>query len=117
MSILLMLVIILALLAVSYGGFLFWSWVFAQSKKSTGNSVNGLLAALVTSVFLSMSTGASYASTPTIAFDLTPFFDSLNLYLPIFIGLFGIVGGIAGAMALARYVIGAVVRAFSGQSI
>ncbi len=53
----------------------------------------------------------------SIDFDLTPFFDSLNTYLPIFIGLFAVIGGIAGAMALARYVIGAVVKAFSGGQI
>ena len=65
-----------------------------------------------------LSVGApSFASGETITFDLAPFFTSLNQYLPIFIGLFAIVGGIAGAMALARYVIGAVVRAFSGGSL
>ena len=50
----------------------------------------------------------------SIDWDLTPFFDSLNTYLPIFIGLFAIVGGIAGAMALSKYVIGAIVDAFRG---
>lgn len=53
----------------------------------------------------------------TLDFDLTPFFDALNTYLPIFIGLFAIVGGIAGAIALARFVINAVVNAFRGGSI
>ena len=60
---------------------------------------------------------AAYAQSTTIQFDLSPFFTSLNQYLPIFIGLFAIVGGIAGAMALARFVIGAVVNAFRGGSI
>ena len=54
---------------------------------------------------------------PTIDFDLAPFFTSLNQYLPIFIGLFAVIGGIAGAMALASFVIGKVVDAFSGKSI
>ena len=53
----------------------------------------------------------------SIDFDLQPFFDSLNVYLPIFIGLFAIVGGIAGAMALAKYVIGAIVDAFRGGKL
>ena len=66
---------------------------------------------------LAFSVAPSFAQSDTISFDLAPFFESLNTYLPIFIGLFAVIGGIAGAMALARYVIGAVVRAFSGGSI
>lgn len=54
---------------------------------------------------------------PTLEFDLTPFFDSLNQYLPIFIGLFAIVGGIAGAMALSKFIIGQIVAAFSGRGV
>lgn len=50
----------------------------------------------------------------SVSFDLQPFFDSINTYLPTFIGLFAIVGGVAGAMALAKYVIGSIVDAFSG---
>jgi hypothetical protein len=50
----------------------------------------------------------------SIEWDLTPFFDSLNTYLPLFIGLFAVIGGIAGAMALSKFVIGAVVDAFKG---
>jgi hypothetical protein len=53
----------------------------------------------------------------SIEWDLTPFFDSLNTYLPVFIGLFAVVGGIAGAMALAKFVIGSIVQAFRGGSI
>jgi hypothetical protein len=50
----------------------------------------------------------------SIEWDLQPFFDALNTYLPIFISLFAIVGGIAGAMALAKFVIGSIVTAFRG---
>jgi hypothetical protein len=32
--------------------------------------------------------------------DLSPFFDQLNVYLPVFLGLFAIVGAIGGAIAL-----------------
>lgn len=60
---------------------------------------------------------ATFAQSDTITFDLSPFFTSLNQYLPIFIGMFAIIGGIAGAMALARFVIGAVVNAFRGGTI
>lgn len=117
------LVTILIVLAVSYGGYVFWTWFFKNNDnpfaKNKGiTKINPVLSALAVGVFMMATTGGAFAqSTPTITFDLSPFFDSLNSYLPIFIGLFGIVGGIAGAMALARYVIGAVVRAFSGGSI
>jgi hypothetical protein len=53
----------------------------------------------------------------SLSFDLQPFFDSLNQYLPVFIGLFAIIGGISGAMALSRYVINAIVDAFSGRGL
>lgn len=118
MTLLSVLAALVILLAVSYGGYLFWSWVFTQTRKSSGVNINPIVSALAVGLFVMATGGGAFAqSTPTITFDLTPFFDSLNSYLPIFIGLFGIVGGIAGAMALARYVIGAVVRAFSGGSI
>ena len=49
--------------------------------------------------------------------DLSPFFDQLNIYLPVFLGLFAIIGAIGGAIALSKMIIGAVVNAFSGKSI
>jgi hypothetical protein len=103
--------------AVSYGGYVFWSWVFAQKKE--GNlKISAQLGALVFAAgVFALSGGSAFAQSDTIEFDLSPFFTSLNQYLPIFIGLFAVIGGIAGAMALARYVIGAVVRAFSGGTI
>lgn len=63
---------------------------------------------------LLMPQSAALASV-TLDFDLDPFFTALNTYLPIFIGLFAVIGGIAGAMALANFVIGKVVDAFSGR--
>ena len=51
----------------------------------------------------------------SLEWDLTPFFENLNTYLPMFIAVFAIVGGIAGAMALAKFVVGAIVDAFSGR--
>lgn len=113
-----LLVAVAFVLAVSYGGHLFWSWV--ESRQKDGKlDIDPNIGALALAAFIFASTGSVFAqsSTPTINFDLTPFFDSLNVYLPIFITLFGVIGGIAGAMALARYIIGAVVRAFSGGSI
>jgi len=73
----------------------------------------------ITAFVLAVFAVPSFAqeTAPTLEFDLTPFFDSLNMYLPIFIGIFAIVGGIAGAMALAKFVINAVVNAFKGGSL
>jgi hypothetical protein len=108
--------------AASYAGYLFWNKVFALyqsgffTKENTARVVSAFVIAFVVVAVAFPTTAVSFAQS-TIEFDLDPFFDSLNTYLPIFIGLFAIVGGIAGAMALARYVIGAVVRAFSGGSI
>lgn len=76
-----------------------------------------LLLGAMLMLFAVPATFAQGDPAPTLDFDLTPFFDALNTYLPIFIGLFAIVGGIAGAIALARFVINAVVKAFSGGSI
>ena len=49
--------------------------------------------------------------------DLSPFFTQLNIYLPVFLGLFAIVGAIGGAIALSKMIIGAIVNAFSGKNI
>jgi hypothetical protein len=101
-------VLIVAALAV-YGAHLFYQWAIASSRRTAGT-----LAAAGVALSMVMPDAVSHASS-TIDFNLDPFFDSLNTYLPIFIGLFAVIGGIAGAMALARYVIGAVVKAFSGS--
>lgn len=112
-----MLVSFFILLAVSYGGFLFWSWFFSLKKEKQPETMLQLaILQLAAHIFLA-GTGVYAQSSPTIDFDLTPFFDNLNVYLPVFLGVFGLVGAIAGAMALSRTIIGAVVRAFSGGSI
>jgi hypothetical protein len=108
------------LLAASYAGFLFWTWflrLWNNSKENTARLVSAFILMLAfIAVVMPVSVGSVYAQS-AIDFDLSPFFDSLNTYLPIFIGIFAVVGGIAGAIALARYVIGAVVRAFAGGKI
>lgn len=122
MDIVFLLYAALVSVAISYAGYLAWNLIFKLAK--TGFFTK-MTVARIASAFVIAFAGAAvvFPVTPaafaqsTIDFDLAPFFDSLNTYLPIFIGLFAIVGGIAGAMALARYVIGAVVRAFSGGSI
>lgn len=106
-------VALVVLAAIAYGGSRLWAWVsMPQNRAKVGMAVSAFVA-MVSVVF---PVAPSYAQS-TLTFDLTPFFDSLNVYLPIFIGLFAIVGGIAGAMALARYVINAIVSAFKGGSL
>ena len=84
----------------------------AQTKAVQTLTFALVAAAVLTTLLMPQS--AALASV-TLDFDLDPFFVALNTYLPIFIGLFAIVGGIAGAMALANFVIGKVVDAFSGR--
>ncbi len=52
----------------------------------------------------------------SIDLDLTSFFTSLNLYLPVFMGIFGMIGGIIAALAFARYIISLISGALSGNS-
>ena len=56
-----------------------------------------------------------YAS--VIDIDLTPFFDSLNQYLPTFIGIFALIGGIGGAIIFSKYIIGTILDVFGGKGI
>lgn len=53
----------------------------------------------------------------SIDLDLQPFFDSLNQYLPVFLAVFGLIGGISAAILFGRFIIGLVVKALSGQSM
>lgn len=51
----------------------------------------------------------------SIDLSLDSFFTSLNQYLPTFLGIFGLIGGIAAAMGFARYIINVVVHALEGR--
>jgi phage shock protein PspC (stress-responsive transcriptional regulator) len=73
--------------------------------------------ALVAGVVVLGSSAPSFAQSLSLNFDLQPFFDNMNVYLPVFIGVFGIVGGIAAALVLSRFVINAVINAFKGGSV
>ena len=53
----------------------------------------------------------------SIDLDLTPFFDSLNEFLPTFLGIFGMIGGIAAAIAFGRYIVTLIVAALSGRTM
>jgi len=112
----LMIAVLLFLVAsVAYGAFLIVGWLKVNGRDHV-RALATSAGAFVAAVAAFAPVAPAYAQT-TLDFDLTPFFESLNIYLPIFIGLFAIVGGIAGAMALARYVINAIVSAFKGGSL
>jgi hypothetical protein len=51
----------------------------------------------------------------SIDLDLTPFFESLNDYLPVFLTIFGVIGGIAAAITFGRYITSLIVDALSGR--
>ena len=63
------------------------------------------------------SKGKEVKELMSINLDLTPFFDSLNTYLPTFLGIFGLIGGIAAAIAFGRFIIRFVVDALSGKGM
>jgi len=95
----------------TYGANRAWQWL---STTRRGGSIAALaLTALTAGV---MAQPAS-AQSQTIDFDIQPFFDSLNSWLPTMIQIFAIVGGIIGAMALARYIISTIVKAFQGGQL
>ena len=102
------------LAAFMYGAYRAVNWFRANGSQHIGK-LSSAAGAFVLTVGSAMPAFAQEA--PSLEFDLTPFFDSLNTYLPIFIGIFAIVGGIAGAMALAKMVINAVVNAFKGGTM
>jgi hypothetical protein len=53
----------------------------------------------------------------TLDLDLSPVFTSINNYLPAFLGIFGVIGGIAIAIVIAKFVINAIKGAFTGKDI
>lgn len=72
------------------------------------------VAMLMVAVFVMVS--PSFAQTaPTLEFDVTPLFDAMNDYIPLFMTVLGIAGGIAAASALVSMVLRQIVNAFSGR--
>jgi hypothetical protein len=53
---------------------------------------------------------------PTLDLDVTPLFDSMNSYIPIFLAIFAIPGGIVIAIALVRMIINSVGNAIKGAA-
>jgi len=66
-------------------------------------------------VFFVVTTHKEYVV--SINLDLTPFFESLNDYLPTFLAIFGLIGGIAAAIAFGRYIVSLIVDALSGRGM
>lgn len=58
----------------------------------------------------------AHAQSASISLDMTPFFTALNTYLPTFVSIFGLIGGIAAALGFAKYIIGTIVNALRGGS-
>jgi hypothetical protein len=70
---------------------------------------------LIAVIAVAVAPTFAQSSTPTLTFNIDPFFDAMNDYLPMFMGIFAIAAAIAGAAALVRMVLGAIVEAFSGR--
>ena len=82
-------------------------YVAYQSRAHQSNRINSSIGLLAGGLVAQLSLNV----------DLQPFFDSINSYLPTFIGLFGLIGGIVAAMKFAQYIIGIVTRALSGGNV
>jgi len=103
--------VLVAVFAV-YGAAVAWEFVSSVTRRHS-SAVGTLVAAFVV-VALAMPGSGTFAQSASISLDMTPFFTSLNSYLPTFVGIFGLIGGIAAALGFARFIIGTVVRALSG---
>lgn len=53
---------------------------------------------------------------PELELDVTPLFDSMNSYIPLFLAIFAIPGGIVIAIALVRMLINAIANAIKGAA-
>ena len=117
MTLALVLSVLAIVAAAVYGASLAVDWLKANGRRYATQLTASVGATAIAIATFSPVGRVMAQSELTLDFDLTPFFDALNLYLPVFIGIFAIVGGIAGAMALAKFVINAVVNAFRGGNL
>lgn len=94
------------------------STVFRKFFSHRGNrSLFLIMAALSLMVMMSVTAFAQTAvPPPTIDLDVTPLFESMNGYIPLFLGIFAIPGGIVIAIALVRMLINAVSNAIKGAA-
>jgi len=104
-------------------GFIGFGWMtigkklYARIKNGQGAKVAVYGLGMAAASYLLAGPRAMAQSDITLDFDLSPLFDAINQYLPVFLTVFGIVGGIAAAMVLSRFVVNAVINAFSGGKI
>lgn len=91
--------------------------VFASQFSATIRSRRFItVAMLMVAVFVMVSPSFAQTTTaPTLEFDVTPLFDAMNDYIPLFMTVLGIAGGIAAASALVSMVLRQIVNAFSGR--
>lgn len=104
------------------------SWLFREFKKGSRKvKTLGVTGGAIAALSLQRVVSFAQTSTPTPAptdvpavsleVDMTPLFESLNTYLPTFIGIFAVIGGIGLAIAFARFLINAVKGAFTGGDV
>lgn len=75
-----------------------------------------VVAAMVALMVVAVAPSFAQTTTaPTLDFDVSPLFESMNTYLPMFMGVFAIAAAIAGSAALVRMILSAIVDAFSGR--
>jgi hypothetical protein len=119
MEFLSLVIVLIAGVMASYGSYLLWRDVIIPAFGGDKMAQSKLGAfAVMTFVAANLFTGGhAFAQSDTISFDLDEFFESLNTYIPVFMAIFGVVGGIAAAISLVRFIINSVINAFNGGRI
>lgn len=74
-----------------------------------------ILALLLTALFV-VGIMPSFASFE-LEVDPTILFDNINSFLPVAFGIFGLIGGVMIAFALAKYIVNSFSRALEGREI
>lgn len=109
------------LVAAVYGCYVVYGLIKKAIARAKENPTETKPVAVVVLAFmlatLLLPGGGAHAQSTTITLDMQPFFDSLNTYLPTFVQIFGLIGGIAAALGFARFIIGSVVDALRGGGI
>lgn len=66
---------------------------------------------------LMVAPAAAQSSGLDLTIDVQPLFDGIETFLPVAISVFGLIGGVAIAFNLARYIVNSFLSAFSGGNI
>lgn len=89
------------------------AWLVIASRFGRGlDQGNAALIALALAAATFLSPVAAHAQSFDVDVDLSSFFDSMNTFLPTMLSIFGLIGGIIGAIALAQMVIDRIIGAF-----